>query len=103
MALRFFNTMSRTKEVFEPIEAGKVGMYTCGPTIYNVAHIGNFRAYVFEDLLRRYLEYRGYDVRHVMNLTDVEDKLIRTCRETGEPLKAVTDKYAKAFFEDVDT
>jgi len=103
MALRFFNTMSRAKEAFEPVEAGKAGLYTCGPTIYNFAHIGNFRAYVFEDLLRRYLEYRGYEVRHVMNLTDVEDKLIRACRETGEPLKAITDRYARAFFEDVDT
>ena len=102
MALRFYNTMNRRKEDFAPLEPGKVKMYTCGPTIYNFAHIGNFRAYVFEDLLRRYLEYRGLDVLHVMNLTDVEDKLIRTCRETGQPLKAVTQKYAQAFFEDID-
>jgi cysteinyl-tRNA synthetase len=101
MALTFFNTFSRTLEEFKPITQGKVGLYTCGPTIYNFAHIGNFRAYVFEDLLRRYLEYKGYDVFHVMNLTDVEDKIIKACRETGQPLKAVTGKFATAFFEDV--
>jgi len=103
MAFVVHNTMTRTREEFVPLEEGKVGLYTCGPTIYNFAHIGNFRAYVFEDLLRRYLEYRGYEVTHVMNLTDVEDKLIRTCRETGEPLQAITKRYAQAFFEDVDT
>ncbi len=103
MALRLLNTLSRAKEEFVPMEAGKARMYTCGPTIYNFAHIGNFRAYMFEDLLRRYLKYRGYQVTQVMNLTDVEDKLIRTCRETGEPLKAITSRYAQAFFEDLDT
>jgi cysteinyl-tRNA synthetase len=103
MALRVYNTMTRQKEDFTPITPGKVGLYTCGPTIYNFAHIGNFRAYVFEDLLKRYMEYRGYDVNHIMNLTDVEDKLIRTCRETGQALKTITDKYAQAFFEDIDT
>ena len=103
MPLQFYNTLSRSKEAFTPIEPGKVGLYTCGPTIYNYAHIGNFRAYMFEDLLKRYLRYRGYDVRHIMNLTDVEDKLIRTCRETGQSLKSITDKYAAAFFEDLAT
>ena len=103
MPLSFFNTMTRQLEEFTPREAGKAGLYTCGPTIYNYAHIGNFRAYVFEDLLKRYMQYRGYAVHHIMNLTDVEDKLIRTCRETGESLKAITDKYAQAFFEDLDT
>ncbi|MBI2422461.1 MAG: cysteine--tRNA ligase [Candidatus Hydrogenedentes bacterium] len=102
MSLRFLNTLTRQKETFEPLQAGRVGMYTCGPTIYNYAHIGNFRAYIFEDLLRRYLEFRGFDVDHIMNLTDVEDKIIRTCRETGEPLKSVTGRYAAAFFEDLD-
>ncbi len=103
MALAFFNTLSRTLEAFKPITEGKVGLYTCGPTIYNFAHIGNFRAYVFEDLLRRYLEYKGFDVFHVMNLTDVEDKIIKSCLETGQSLKDVTGKYAAAFFEDVRT
>ena len=103
MALCFHNTLSRKKEVFESIETGKVGLYTCGPTIYNHAHIGNFRAYMFEDLLSRYLSFRGYAVKHIMNLTDVEDKLIRTCRESGESLQVVTERYANAFFEDLDT
>ncbi|HDP35948.1 MAG TPA: cysteine--tRNA ligase [Candidatus Hydrogenedentes bacterium] len=103
MAVQFFNTLSRRKEQFNPIVPGQVGVYTCGPTIYNFAHIGNFRAYMFEDLLRRYLEFRGFSVKHVMNLTDVEDKLIRACRETGESLKKITDFYAQAFFEDIDT
>ncbi len=103
MGLRFYNTLHRAKEPFEPLEPGKVRMYTCGPTVYNFAHIGNFRAYVFEDLLRRYLKFRGYDVFHIMNLTDVEDKLIRAHRETGEPLKTISARYIKAFFEDIDT
>ncbi|NIA16160.1 MAG: cysteine--tRNA ligase, partial [Nitrospiraceae bacterium] len=103
MAIRFYNSMTRTREVFEPIAPPKVGLYTCGPTVYNFAHIGNFRAYVFEDLLRRHLEYRGLEVTHVMNLTDVEDKIIRTCRETGEALKSLTGRYVKAFFDDLDT
>ncbi len=102
MSLMFYNTLTRSRVPFTPITPGKVGMYTCGPTIYNFAHIGNFRAYMFEDLLRRYLEYRGYEVRHIMNLTDVEDKLIRACRETGEALKVITERYADAFFEDID-
>jgi cysteinyl-tRNA synthetase len=103
MGLRVYNTMTRQKEEFAPLEAGKVRLYTCGPTIYNFAHIGNFRAYIFEDLLRRYLEFRGFDVHHIMNLTDVEDKIIRTCRETGESLKSITSRFAQAFFEDLDT
>jgi len=103
MSIRFYNTMTRQKEAFESLEPGKVGLYTCGPTIYNYAHIGNFRAYLFEDLLKRYLIFRGYAVHHIMNLTDVEDKLIRTCRETGESLKTVTERYANAFFEDLKT
>ena len=102
MALRFYDTMTRKKEAFEPREAGRAGIYTCGPTVYNYAHIGNFRAYIFEDLLRRYLKFRGYDVHHIMNLTDVEDKLIRRCRETGEALSTITERYAQAFFEDLD-
>jgi cysteinyl-tRNA synthetase len=103
MAIRYYNTLSRTKEAFEPMKAGKVSMYTCGPTVYNFAHIGNLRTFIFEDLLRRHLLYRGYAMHHVMNLTDVEDKIIRTCRETGESLKSLTDRYAQAFFEDLDT
>ena len=105
MALQFFNTLSRSKEDFVPLDpAGKqVGLYTCGPTVYNFAHIGNLRAFMFEDLLRRYLEYKGYVVKHVMNITDVEDKIIRTVRETGKPLREITDFYTAEFFRDLAT
>ncbi len=102
MALRLFNTLRRKKEVFEPLEPPKVRMYTCGPTVYNYAHIGNYRTFVFEDLLRRFLKYRGYDVFQVMNLTDVEDKIIRACRETGESRASLTKRYTDAFFEDIE-
>ncbi|MBX7254716.1 MAG: cysteine--tRNA ligase [Candidatus Hydrogenedentes bacterium] len=103
MPIRYHNTLTRTKEVFTPLSPGEVRMYTCGPTVYNFAHIGNLRTFLFEDLLRRHLKYRGFKVTHVMNLTDVEDKIIRTCRETGESLKALTGRYTQAFFEDLDT
>jgi cysteinyl-tRNA synthetase len=101
--LQFYNTLTRRKEEFKPIKPGKVAMYTCGPTVYNYAHIGNFRAYIFEDLLRRYLKYRGYDVTQVMNLTDVEDKLIRDSRQAGISLDDFTAVYKQAFFEDLHT
>lgn len=102
MALRFFNTLTRTVEDFTPLETGKVRMYTCGPTVYGFAHIGNFRTFIFEDLLRRYLKYRGYKVLHVMNLTDVDDKTIRDSKAEGTPLAEYTTRYKQAFFEDLD-
>ncbi|ETX02520.1 MAG: cysteinyl-tRNA synthetase [Candidatus Entotheonella factor] len=101
--LRFYNTMTRQKEDFHPIEPGKVNMYTCGPTVYNYPHIGNYRAYMFEDLLRRYLKYRHYQVTQVMNLTDVEDKIIRDSQQTSMTLDAFTQQYKTAFFEDLKT
>jgi len=114
MKLQFFNTQSRKKEVFEPIEESHVRLYTCGPTVYDFAHIGNFRTYVFEDLLRRRLKAKGFRVTQVMNVTDVEDKIIRKARERGIdldqggvgaktdriPLDEVTDPYIEAFHED---
>jgi cysteinyl-tRNA synthetase len=105
MAIRLFNTYSRSLEEFQPIdpEGREVKMYTCGPTVYSHAHIGNFRAYVFEDLLQRHLESRGFKVRRVMNLTDVDDKTIRGSRETGVPLAEFTAPFKKAFFDDLDT
>ncbi len=103
MPLLFFNTLTRRLEEFTPLEPGKVRLYTCGPTVYNFAHIGNFRAYVFEDLLQRHLEYRGLKVERVMNLTDVDDKTIRGCRDCGLPLADFTAPFKKAFFEDLDT
>ena len=104
MGLQFYNTLTRRKEEFVPLDpAGrKVTLYTCGPTVYNYAHIGNFRTYVFEDLLRRYLEYRGFEVTHVMNITDVEDKIIDAVRKEKLPLEELTTRYANAFFEDRD-
>jgi len=102
MPIRFFNTFSRQLEDFVPLEPGIVRLYTCGPTVYNFAHIGNFRAYVFEDLLQRHLEYRGYRVLRVMNLTDVDDKTIRGCRAAGIPLAEFTKPFKDAFFEDLD-
>jgi len=105
MSLRFFNTYSRQLEEFQPRDpAGrKVDMYTCGPTVYSRAHIGNFRAYIFEDLLQRHLEARGFKVHRVMNITDVDDKTIRGAREAGMPLAKFTEQFKQAFFEDIET
>jgi cysteinyl-tRNA synthetase len=103
MPLVFRNSLTRIKEEFKPITPGQVGMYTCGPTVYDFAHIGNFRAYTFEDLLRRYLKYKGYRVTQVMNLTDVDDKTIRDSRAKGISLKEHTAPFIKAFFEDLAT
>ena len=105
MALRFFNTYSREIEEFEPRDpdARPIRMYTCGPTVYSRAHIGNFRAHIFEDLLQRHLELRGYKVHRVMNITDVDDKTIRGAREAGVPLAKFTAQFKEAFFEDVET
>lgn len=104
MALRIFNTLSRTVESFVPLDpAGKaVGMYCCGPTVYDYGHIGNFRTFVFADYVRRYLEFRGYQVNHVMNITDVEDKIIRRVCEQKLPLRDYTGRYEQAFLEDLD-
>ena len=98
MEIKFFNTMERRTMEFNAIKPGEVGLYTCGPTVYNFAHIGNFRAYMFEDILKRTLEYFGYKVHQVMNLTDVDDKTIRDSRANGLPLRTFTEKYKKAFF-----
>ena len=99
--LKFYNTLTRKKEVFKPIKDKEVKMYTCGPTVYDFAHIGNFRAYIFEDLLRRYLKYKGYKVKQVMNITDVDDKTIKGSKKENISLKEFTRKYEKAFFEDI--
>lgn len=102
-SLSFTNSLSRRIEEFDPVDVPEVRMYTCGPTVYDFAHIGNFRAYVFEDLLRRYLKFRGYRVTQVMNLTDIDDKTIRGANESGIPIREWTQQYKDAFFEDVDT
>jgi cysteinyl-tRNA synthetase len=99
--IRLFNTLTRKKETFTPLEEGKVKMYTCGPTVYDYAHIGNFRAFLFEDLLKRWLTYRGFQVTHIMNLTDIDDKTIKGSQNKGVPLRQFTDFYVQAFFEDI--
>jgi len=101
MALRFFNTLTRSVKAFKPIKEGEVLMYTCGPTVYDFAHIGNFRAYICADILKRYLKYNGYKVKHVMNITDVDDKTIRDSQKEGVSLKNFTERYTKAFFDDL--
>ncbi len=102
MAIRFFNTLSARKEEFVPLEKNTVRMYTCGPTVYDFAHIGNFRAYVFEDVLRRFFQYRGYRVTQVMNLTDIDDKTIKGANARKVGLDEYTRPYIDAFFEDLD-
>lgn len=99
--LYLYNYLTRKKEAFKPLKRGQVGLYTCGPTVYNFAHIGNLRTYVFEDVLRRTLEYSGYKVKHVMNITDVEDKIIRDSQKAGMSLEDFTEKYTKSFYGDI--
>lgn len=99
--LQLYNYLSRKKEPFTPLKKGRVGLYTCGPTVYNYVHIGNLRAYLFDDVLKRALEFFGFEVRHVMNLTDVDDKTIRDSLKAGKTLRAFTDFYAEAFFKDI--
>lgn len=100
--LTLFNTMARTLEPFEPKDSAMVRLYTCGPTVYDFAHIGNFRTFLFEDILRRTLLFLGYGLRHVMNITDVDDKTIRGALREGLSLEAYTTPFIKAFFEDLD-
>lgn len=100
MPLKLFNTLTRTVDPFTPLTPGRVSMYTCGPTVYNYAHIGNFRTFLFEDLLRRWLEASGFEVLHVMNLTDVDDKTIKGATSAGKRLADHTQVFADAFFED---
>lgn len=100
--LRLRNTLTRKQEEFKPLEGNTVRMYACGPTVYDFGHIGNFRTFVAVDLLRRYLKYSGYDVLHVMNITDVEDKIIRDMRAKGKELREFTNHYINEFLTDVD-
>jgi len=102
MTLRLHNTLTRRVEPFVPLQPGRVSLYTCGPTIYNYAHIGNFRTFLFEDLLRRWLDASGFQVLHIMNLTDVDDRTIAAARDKGVSLRAHVDPFARAFEEDRD-
>ena len=100
--LRFFNTLSRQIEEFQPIEQGKVRLYICGPTVWNFAHIGNFRTFIFGDVLRRYLKFKGFEVLHVFNLTDIDDRIINEAKARGISIDEFTAPYIKAFWEDFD-
>ncbi|MEN1968913.1 cysteine--tRNA ligase [Lentibacillus sp. N15] len=101
MSITLYNTLTRKKEVFKPLEAGKVKMYVCGPTVYNYIHIGNARPAIVFDTIRRYLEYSGYEVDYVLNFTDVDDKIIKTAKEAGEEVPALADRFIAAYLEDV--
>ncbi len=102
MAIRFYNTLTRQEDEFTPLHPGEVRLYTCGPTVYDYAHIGNFRTYLWEDVLRRFLKFRGYRVTQAMNLTDVDDKTIANARDKGVSLDDYTRCYIDAFFEDIE-
>ena len=101
MALRLYNTLTKSKEEFVPFEKGKVKFYVCGPTVYNYIHIGNARAFIVFDVIRRFLEFSGYDVTYVMNVTDIDDKIINKAKEEGIDSEQVAKKYSEAFFEDI--
>ncbi|GIO28797.1 cysteine--tRNA ligase [Ornithinibacillus bavariensis] len=101
MSIKIYNTLTREKQAFQPIEEGKVRMYVCGPTVYNYIHIGNARPAIVFDTVRRYLEYKGFDVNYVLNFTDVDDKIIKTANELGENVFDVSNRYIDAYLEDV--
>ena len=101
--LSLYNSLGRNLQEFKPIREGEVRMYTCGPTVWNYAHVGNFRTFAFEDLLKRYLKFKGYRVVHVMNITDVEDKIIKGIKASGKSLEELTTFYEAAFMEDLDS
>src|SRR5881394_3715252 len=100
--LRFFNTLTRSVDEFQPLEEGKVRMYMCGPTVWNFQHIGNFRTFIFGDILRRYLKFKGYETTHVMNLTDIDDRIINEAAARNISIDEFTEPYAKYFLEDFD-
>ncbi len=103
MSIKFYNTITKNLDEFSPLENRTVKIYSCGPTVYDYAHIGNFRSYIFTDILRRFLKYKGYHVIQVMNITDVDDKTIKRSNEEKVSLKEYTEKYEKAFFEDLES
>ena len=100
MSLKLYNTLGRKKQSFKPLKNKEVRMYSCGLTVYDYGHIGNYRAFVVSDILRRYLEFKGYRVKKIMNITDVDDKTIRNSIKNNQSLKEFTQKFEKAFFED---
>lgn len=102
MTIRFYDTPSRAKRAFEPLEPGKVRMYSCGPTVWDYSHLGNFRCFLFYDVLKRYLRYRGFEVEHVMNITDVDDRIVRQINDGGTTLDAYVQTYIDGFHADMD-
>lgn len=100
--IKLYNTLTRKKEIFKPLKDKSVGIYTCGPTVYNYVHIGNLRAYVFADILRKTLKVNDFKIKEIMNLTDVDDKTIKRSQETGESLKEFTKKYEEGFLENIE-
>src|ERR1700674_3812737 len=103
MGLRFYNTLTQKTEPFAPLHDNVVRMYTCGPTVYNFVHIGNLRTFTFQDILRRWLRARGYTLDHVMNITDIEDKIIRNAAAQNKSIEEYTATYAQSFLEDCAT
>jgi cysteinyl-tRNA synthetase len=101
MVLRVYNTLTRRKEIFKPLKKNEVKMYSCGPTVYGIPHIGNYRSFLVSDLIRRYLEFKGFTAKLLMNITDIDDKTIRDSAKEGISLKEFTERYTKIFFEDL--
>ena len=99
--MKIYNTLTKRKEEFVPVEPGKVKMYVCGPTVYNFIHIGNARPMIVFDTVRRYFEYKGYDVNYVSNFTDVDDKINAAAKEAGTGIEAITSRFARAYHEDM--
>ena len=102
MALRFYNSLTREKDLFTPLNPPNVSFYSCGPTVYNYPHIGNYRAYIFADTLKRVLLYEGFKVKHIMNLTDIDDKTIKNSQKEGKTLKEFTEFYTQEFYKDIE-
>src|SRR3989344_8923494 len=100
MSVKFYNTLTRQKEEFSPINKNEASFYSCGPTVYNYPHIGNYRAYIFADTLKRVLLYNGFKVKHIMNITDVDDKTIRDSQKERKSLKEFTEFYTEEFMKD---
>ena len=100
--MKIYNTQSRRKEEFVPIHPGKVGIYCCGPTVYNYFHIGNARPFIVFDTLRRYFEYKGYEVTFVQNFTDIDDKMIRRANEEGITVKELGERFIEEYYKDAD-
>ena len=103
MSFTVFNSLTGKKEPFDPADPGRVRIYNCGPTVYNFNHIGNFRAYIFVDQLRRYLKFRGYGLDHASNITDVDDKIIENSLREGKSIQEFTSPYVDAFLQDLKT